>query len=303
MISIPEPCNEDFTKMTATERGNFCSKCQINTFDFRDLSTTDINKLILQNKGEHLCGQFKTTQLDEMNRGFINWKNQKKQTFRSKFVLALVMVFGLTLFSCNSQEEKAIIELQTMELFANPVDKVAYINAVQNEQEIELVDFVEEIIEITSCETTVEGLMVMQEVEEPEILSGEIVSEFPHYAIAGGLSFSGYEVYLEETIVDTVEESILPTNVVADPTYFEAIAFPNPTKNDATLSLDIYETGQFEINLFDMSGRMVRAVYAGELVDGRQSFPIELAQENSGMYIVQVLSKTQHETIKIQKLN
>jgi len=44
MISIPDPCSEDFTKMTPTERGAFCSKCQIDTFDFRNVSNNDINK-------------------------------------------------------------------------------------------------------------------------------------------------------------------------------------------------------------------------------------------------------------------
>jgi hypothetical protein len=300
MISIPEPCNEDFTKMTPTERGNFCSKCQIDTFDFRDLSTTDINKLILQNKGQHLCGQFKGSQLDQMNSGFLNWKNQKKQTFRSKFVLALVMVFGLTLFSCNNQEEKAITALQTIELFANPVDKVAYINALQNEQELDLIDFVEEIQEIT-CDYPVPGQMVMEYPEE--FYDGEVTAGVPMPEIGGAMVAPNYWDYLEDTIVDKPIETIVPNLVEVVPTYFEAMAFPNPTASDATLALEILETGQFEINLFDLSGRMIQAIYSGELVEGRQNFQVELSQQNSGMYIVRVISNEQNETVKIQKLN
>ena len=50
MISIPKPCNENFSKMTPTQRGAFCSKCQIDTFDFREVSNQDINKIILKSK-------------------------------------------------------------------------------------------------------------------------------------------------------------------------------------------------------------------------------------------------------------
>ncbi|NOQ74172.1 MAG: T9SS type A sorting domain-containing protein [Crocinitomix sp.] len=306
MISIPEPCNEDFTKMTPTERGAFCGKCQIDTFDFRDLSTADINKAILQNKGQHLCGQFKGSQIDTMNQGFMNWKNQKKQTFRSKFVLALVMVFGLTLFSCNSQEEKAIVELQTMELFANPIDKVAYINAVQNEQDLDLVDFVDEI-EVIGCEAAIPGKMVMEVFSEPldpELFyEGEVTAGVPDYQIAGGMVAPNYWDYLEDTLVDSTEESNLPEVTEIDPDYFEAKAYPNPTTSDATIALDIHKAGQFEVVLYDMSGREVQTIYSGELVEGRQNFQVELAKENSGMYIVKVLSNGQNETVKIQKVN
>jgi hypothetical protein len=302
MISIPDPCSEDFTKMTPTQRGAFCSKCQIDTFDFRNVSNSDINKLILQNKGQHLCGQFKSSQIEALNQGFINWKNQKRQTFRSKFVLALVMVFGLGLFSCNVQEEKTIIELQAIEMFGNPTDKEEYINAVQNEQELNLVDFVEEI-EVIECGIPVPGMVVF-EVEEPQpdvLVSEYAIDGMVDYGIAGGLSAVNYIEYLEDTVA--VEESLLPELIEVDPYYFEAKAFPNPTASDATLALEIHQAGQFEIILYDMSGRMVQSIYSGELLEGRQNFQVELSQENSGMYLVKVLSNGQNETLKIQKLN
>jgi len=304
MISIPDPCSEDFTKMTPTERGAFCSKCQIDTFDFRNVSNNDINKLILQNKGQHLCGQFKSSQIDSLNQGFINWKNQKRQTFRSKFVLALVMVFGLGLFSCNVQEEKAIIALQAIEMFGNPTDKEEYINAVQNEQELDLVDFVQDL-GVIGCEIPLPGMVAfVGEETTPEVIVQEYtIDGMVDYGIAGGLSAVHYMDYLEDTVNVELEESILPKVIEVDPYYFEATAFPNPTASDATLALEIHQTGQFEILLYDMSGRMVQSIYSGELVEGRQNFQVELSQENSGMYLVKVLSEGQNETLKIQKLN
>lgn len=305
MISIPDPCSEDFSKMTATVRGAFCSKCQIDTFDFRDVSDYDINKIILQNKGKHLCGQFKGSQLNSLNQGFINWKNQKGYTFRSKFVLALVMVFGLSLFSCNVQEEKTIVDLQAIEMIGNPTDKMEYINLVQNEQELDLTTFVEEVREI-ECSIPVPEVVIYEEYEgieeviHPDIITGGL----PDFTIlGGGISSVVYFEYLEDTVELIADESILPEVIDFDPDYFEAKAFPNPTTGDATLALEIQEAGQFEILVYDLSGRLVQSIYSGELLEGRQNFQVELAQENSGIYLVKILSNNQNETIKIQKLN
>jgi hypothetical protein len=33
-ISIKEPCHEDWSKMTATEKGAFCQKCALEVIDF-----------------------------------------------------------------------------------------------------------------------------------------------------------------------------------------------------------------------------------------------------------------------------
>lgn len=55
MIGIKEACQQDYNKMKPTARGAFCSKCEIDTYDFRSLSELEINKIMLQNKGAHLC--------------------------------------------------------------------------------------------------------------------------------------------------------------------------------------------------------------------------------------------------------
>ncbi|MFT4600962.1 MAG: hypothetical protein ACI857_001139 [Arenicella sp.] len=67
MLSIPEPCSEDFTAMTPTERGAFCGKCQIDTIDFRGMSNSKIKETLTQSQNEHLCGQFYGDQLVDYN--------------------------------------------------------------------------------------------------------------------------------------------------------------------------------------------------------------------------------------------
>ncbi|EDM43528.1 hypothetical protein SCB49_00725 [unidentified eubacterium SCB49] len=46
-ISIPEPCHEDWNKMTTTERGAFCKVCTKEVIDFTKKIDEDIVKHVL----------------------------------------------------------------------------------------------------------------------------------------------------------------------------------------------------------------------------------------------------------------
>jgi hypothetical protein len=308
MLTIPEPCHEDFSKMTPTERGAFCSKCQIDTFDFRDLSNMEINQILLKHKNDHLCGQFTNAQLNSLNKEFEIWKNQQTKTFRSKFMLALLLVFGLSLFSCEEEESKVILGLQSIALSQSPTTK-NYVND-EVEETLDLFDYVNEVesevvdtpletceektIEVVGTESIIEDDRMMQTAGIPAYMEG----------INGGMSVNvNYLNYLEAVVDTGAEESILPDPVEIDPILFEAKAFPNPTRDRATLELEIHEEGQFDIQLFNFSGQMLEAVHSGELLSGRQRFDLELSHLPSGTYLVRVISGSQVETIKVERMN
>ncbi len=61
-IRIPEPCHEDWNKMTPTEQGKFCSVCTKEVFDFTKVSDEELVKKVYSN--EKLCGRFKNSQLN-----------------------------------------------------------------------------------------------------------------------------------------------------------------------------------------------------------------------------------------------
>lgn len=62
-ISIPEPCHEDWNKMTAVEQGRFCSSCQKKVIDF---TMQDDEAIIsfFNNYNGSACGRFNEEQLD-----------------------------------------------------------------------------------------------------------------------------------------------------------------------------------------------------------------------------------------------
>ena len=98
-VRIPEPCSEDWSKMTPTKKGAFCDKCQINVIDFSKKSHEEIKSMLSINAGKKLCAHITTVQMDLVNTNYHVWQHQSIGTFRSKFLYACVMVFGLTLFT------------------------------------------------------------------------------------------------------------------------------------------------------------------------------------------------------------
>ncbi|WP_111682943.1 carboxypeptidase-like regulatory domain-containing protein [Winogradskyella tangerina] len=61
-IEIPEPCHEDWSKMTLEEQGRHCTKCQTTVVDFTNKSDEEIVNILAN--GAHHCGRFKADQLN-----------------------------------------------------------------------------------------------------------------------------------------------------------------------------------------------------------------------------------------------
>ncbi len=60
-IRIPEPCHEDWNKMTPEEQGRFCASCQKVVYDFTRATEEEFNELVAE-KGK-VCGRFREDQI------------------------------------------------------------------------------------------------------------------------------------------------------------------------------------------------------------------------------------------------
>jgi len=98
-VSIPNPCSEDWNKMTPTDRGAFCGKCQFDVIDFTGKQPEEIRSILKENAGQKTCGHIAKSQLDMVNTNYHLWENQPPRVLRSKFLYACLMVFGFTLFT------------------------------------------------------------------------------------------------------------------------------------------------------------------------------------------------------------
>ena len=140
-IEIKEPCDEDWSKMTSTERGAFCKACAKEVIDFTGMNSIEIKtQLALSYSGnQRVCGRIRNDQLAAINADFYAWKNDQDR-FKTVWIFSLIAVFGFTLFSCQNTLSKEIVrqmETNGSEMLKN--------DASQNElrmveQEVEVAD-------------------------------------------------------------------------------------------------------------------------------------------------------------------
>jgi protocatechuate 3,4-dioxygenase beta subunit len=61
-ISIPEPCHEDWSKMTPTQKGKHCARCEKEVTDYTQKTDEQLVKLLSNNGAS--CGRFKKSQIN-----------------------------------------------------------------------------------------------------------------------------------------------------------------------------------------------------------------------------------------------
>jgi len=82
ILSIHEPCHQDWDAMTETAKGRFCSSCSKTVVDFTLLSDAQLVNYFLEHANEKTCGRLLTDQLDttlslpaeQMKKRFGYWK-------------------------------------------------------------------------------------------------------------------------------------------------------------------------------------------------------------------------------------
>lgn len=76
-LNIPQPCHEDWHKMTPSQQGRFCSACAKEVVDFTAMSDNELLEYFLQKKDEKVCGRMYPDQLSRPVTKII-WPKKKK---------------------------------------------------------------------------------------------------------------------------------------------------------------------------------------------------------------------------------
>ena len=125
-IYIPEPCHENWGAMTPNEQGRFCGSCQKTVVDFTNFTTENIQNYFTKHYGQKVCGRFKNEQIHHINIQIPNNVFSYIPASR-KFALALLIVFGTTLFSCtdNNGNNATIGQIDVVDSLKTKVDTLA----------------------------------------------------------------------------------------------------------------------------------------------------------------------------------
>lgn len=291
-LQIQKPCSENWNLMNATEKGAYCQKCATEVIDFTSKTPDEIKLVIKSIGGSTFCSRISNHQLNQMNQEFEEWENLNSSSyFQSKFMFSMILIFGLSLFSCETEEGRQKVE---------KIQQVA--SQIIPQLKADVKDFkVEEIQSKISSDTvinSVDSISGSNYIDNgiEELVESPLIQE-RSYSMGDMAMSRSYISYLT-----TIEEPIeYDENGIKIPTSFETKIYPNPSVVSSTLEIGFPLKDIFDIQLFDMSGKLLQKIYQGELEKGTHRFPIEVSDYISGMYLIVISSEKYKETVRLMK--
>lgn len=182
-INIPEPCHENWNKMTPNENGSFCLSCSKSVIDFTSMLPDEIQQFFVPNQSEKICKRFRKSQLESVTIQIPRQIFYSQTNYRKMFLLALFVAMGTTLFSCADKNGKK-----------NKLDKIEVVTSSKpTEPTIDKNDTIHNVVlpkvdqvKFVNPKKTDKSVCVKKEktnskkkpvVKEPIYVSGEVVSE------------------------------------------------------------------------------------------------------------------------------
>lgn len=296
-IGIQTPCSEDRGNMTPNEKGSFCHKCAKQVHDFTNKSTGEIKQIFRDMMGQEICGRMTPDQELALNAEFEAWKFQSKRGFQRAMVFSLVVVFGLTLFSCSNEQDKQQIKhiqavaMKAMNTSIGETPKDSY-----NLQQQTVPQVQHRLMKMVYHENLVYEPIHLEKEETP--LHEKIE---PRHQIDGGIGYTEvYREYLTATVTESALERFEIERVVA--IEFAATAYPNPTADFTTFELNVPDKTRFDVGLYDMNGKLIQKVCDGKINRGTYKQDLDLTNLNPGIYLLIISSEDYKETIRISKI-
>lgn len=297
-FGIQTPCKENWNAMTPTEKGAFCQKCASQVIDFTNKSNAEIKSTFRSLSGQAVCSRMNPNQIDSLNLEFESWKMNSKRSVQTAMLFSLIVVFGLTLFSCSTEKEKkTILQMQqaisqSLSAAILPAQTAAVLPAVQKTT-------AEEVPFISPFPMEEEVAVISQ--GDPD-LRQEIVriNDEQMYIMGMSVRSIDFETFLDEEVVETPVE--YDENGMAIPAVFTSKAFPNPATSNTTLEIGLPADDFTEIHLYDLSGKFIQTVFSGDLKRGTHTYPVDLTEFPAGIYLFNIRSATYTGSVRVSKV-
>ena len=301
-VGIKNQCLEDWSKMTPTEKGAFCSSCTKEVIDYSRLNSSEIKLALKSNFSGEICGRFEISQLSAISSEFRFWEQNQSNRTKSIFVFSIFLVFGLALFSCENQNSlkeinQAHAVAKTIFLENQQVKEVeieeSLTPSIINNGNLNLVDIItndtiiEQYIESDSIVSIQEEETIVHEVNIGRI---EFPMDKPIHMIGLVVTVNRFDEFIEDTIAQE--------NVVE----IESIAYPNPCMNSTKLRVTTSVEFESDVQLFDLNGRLLFEMQKQEFLIGVNEVFIDLTNHSSGVYLIQLVTPLENKVVKIRKL-
>jgi hypothetical protein len=299
-VKIENACSEKWNEMAPAEKGAFCQVCATNVIDFTNKSSLEIKQLLLASSGNSVCGRIKETQLEKLNTEFEHWKMNSSQSMQRAMLFSLLVVFGLTLFSCTNEKDKQAIQAlqasvsQVIQINNPSNAPLVHVSQTSEISELPQLTDIKEINTSCKCDYEVNEPVQLEEV----ILEEYIIQEEREPIIMGGMT---YDISYVDFLNQTVQAVEYDENGAVIPTKLTAKAYPNPTADFTTLELGLPEKERAEIGVYDMTGKLLQTIHDGKIERGTSTYSIDLSGYVTGMYLITIRSKKFNETVSVSK--
>ncbi len=324
-ISIKEPCNEDWSKMTPTEKGAHCQLCALEVIDFTHKSPFEIKEILFQEftANKRTCGRITNYQLDALNDDFFHWKNDR-EAFRAVWLFSLLAVFGLTLFSCQNTLSKEIISKLSIETHnmletdSSTVDLAVVDSSAANDHPVQMAPPYTGIPFFPFNEiTTFTGVMPLTELFVLNMPENWIVCE----AFLGDVIVSGSmtiqpdaEDFLSANFLQPIQHPNKLTNNPNRPLVrpvsdlntpklegittsgdkkFEAFIYPNPIDVSSRLYLSVHENLDLNIMIHEKDELLPLRSGSQAYTPGKHAVDLKLYKLAEGNYQLKLLGLNQ----------
>lgn len=108
-LKIHTPCPEKWELMSPTSQGAYCSSCEKEVHNMVDARKQEIYQLMKDSNGIP-CMRLTNRMNEEIAKDFSEWELQSSKGISSRFYLAFVIVFGMSLFSFQSAQQQKIFQ-------------------------------------------------------------------------------------------------------------------------------------------------------------------------------------------------
>jgi len=322
-LQIPEPCHEDWNKMTPVEKGRFCDSCQKSVVDFTGMSDMQLIAFFKKPSTDSVCGRFFNDQLEK------DFEIPRKRIPLVKYLFQFAIPVFLASLKAQSQGNLVLKDRTTPTVFNCSKELMGQVGGVmlvvdQKKFSGRVVDekgvgipfasiFIKGTEEGSTCDSTGFFELTTRAHEKKIIL------------IASSVGYASVEKQINRAKENFVE-IILATNatlngeVVVTATgnirlggarmscvriqrnYLERVkdfftrdsikVFPNPAKAGREIKIlwKKADAGEYTIDLYNLQGQLIKSSLA-EIENEANSFTFQIPVITSGSYVLRLTNK------------
>ncbi|MCU0436997.1 MAG: T9SS type A sorting domain-containing protein [Raineya sp.] len=284
-ISIPEPCHENWQKMTPQDKGRFCNACSKVVIDFTQMTEEEIIHFFQKHQNQAVCGRAKQTQLNKvykpqnfLEKHYIHvYQNYRKSWIGNKYLSILSFILLIT--GCQSPENQTnpLVQAHT-ETFKHISNIINQNNKkkeiiIQEAKNIEEVYYEKELPYAEKCiamESELGGVIIMKPVPDIE----DSLEHHKNIKI---------DTIHTENLLSIADSSFLIVSL-KNKNHSKLNIYPNPAQDKATIQYFLEADSEVKIYLLNNNGHLVKEFLHEAQTAGEHHLDIEIENLPSGIY-------------------